>query len=191
MIRQPVQSGCENSAIILDPINPSYQAAVRWEEWQTMPDDNPSRSGSSTTPGANATLRTGQRSEVTAAVMMPEAVADLQALAALAVDWDGQGSPAPSSTARGVAHLLLDLAADQFQQVGAARLEPFAVAGMPGGGVFLEWRGPRVDLEVHIGPAGELGYLVEDRRAPEHRFHESDTASLSLILNQLADVLAP
>lgn len=123
-------------------------------------------------------------------MLMPEAVADLQALAALAVDWDGQGSPAPTSTARRLALLLLDLVANEFQQVGTERLEPFAVAGMPGGGVFLEWRGPRVDLEVHIGPAGELGHLVEDRRESERRFHESDAVSLSQILSQLANVFA-
>ena len=67
--------------------------------------------------------------------------------------------------------------------------EPFAVAALPGGGVFLEWRGERADIEVHIGSEGGLSYLVEDRRAGEARYEERDSDTLGAILDRLVDVL--
>lgn len=109
------------------------------------------------------------------------AYADLFRLAELPPNWDGDGSRAPTSEALVAAQQLLNWTACQASLTQPTACLPFAIAPLSGSGVLLDWRCQAADLEVDIGPAGQLGYLFIDRTGPERRFEEDDDVSLDRI----------
>jgi hypothetical protein len=66
---------------------------------------------------------------------------------------------------------------------------PHAILPLPGG-VQLEWRGRLADLEVDIGPDGQLGYLLVHRTADGRASEEAEDVSRSPILACIGRVLA-
>jgi hypothetical protein len=60
---------------------------------------------------------------------------------------------------------------------------PYAVAPVSDGGVQLEWRSSPLEIEVEVGPLGELGYLLIDGRVAERRFEEQGNVPTQPVLD--------
>ena len=58
------------------------------------------------------------------------------------------------------------------------------------GGVQVEWRGPRADLELEIRAMEDLAYLFVDRHGDERRFEEADDVSWSGAVDLVARALS-
>lgn len=144
------------------------------------PSDPPGRAESGSSAGSTAL----------AEELVARELCELDELGQLAADWDSQGSPPPTKAARSLARDVLVCVAASLGNVARDRVRPYAVAPMPGGAVFLEWRGKDADVEVHVGPEGDLGYLVEDRRGLERTFEEGDAAPLTTIVKHITSVIA-
>jgi hypothetical protein len=75
-----------------------------------------------------------------------------------------------------------------FAEAGETAI-PYDIAPIPRGGVQVEWRGPRMHIEVEIGPTGEPSYLVK-KIFPTHReYEEGHDVSWQVILVQIPRVL--
>jgi hypothetical protein len=110
-------------------------------------------------------------------------------LAGLGPDWDSYGGAPPTVTAIARAGHLVVTVARRFRTSSRAAIKPFAIMPIADGGVQLEWRGADEDLELDIGPAGAIGYLLVDRRRGERRFEEGDDLSWPEALGLVERVL--
>jgi hypothetical protein len=118
-----------------------------------------------------------------------ETVDRLAAYARLPADWDSYGSPPVSGLALIEACRLLVAAADRFGARAGARIGPYHVAPIPGGGVLLEWRGRGVAPEVHVGSDGAIGWLLAEERDGEERYREGHAADQDEVLRLLGRVV--
>ena len=109
--------------------------------------------------------------------------------ARLPADWDSYGSPPVSGVALIEACRLIVGAAERFGGRAGARIAPYHVAPIPGGGVLLEWRGHGVDLEVHVGSDGAIGWLLAEQRDGEERYREGHAADQDEVLRLLGRVV--
>ena len=74
-------------------------------------------------------------------------------------DWDSYGSPAPTVAALNACYEFLR----KLANMGFGDLPLPQVVPVPGGGVQLEWRHGRREVEIEILPGGALEFLrVED-----------------------------
>jgi len=120
--------------------------------------------------------------------VLDDAFARVAELARLESNWDAQGSEVPSPDVIALARRVLLEAGKRFEPEIHTDVQPYAVAPMSGGGVYLDWRSEHAELEVIIGP-GELGYLFVDKSDPERRFEEADDVDMAIILDRLSRVL--
>lgn len=100
-----------------------------------------------------------------------ESVDELLNLALLEADWDSYGGQPPSPRALRQANRLL-LRADKLFSVSAQdRIRPFAVVPLASGGVQMEWRTNRQDVEVEVKPTGALSYstVIHTDRGDEYK----------------------
>jgi hypothetical protein len=114
-----------------------------------------------------------------------ETVDRLAEYARLPADWDSYGSPPVSGVALIEACRLLVAATERFGGRAGARIGPYHVAPIPGGGVLLEWRGRGVALEVHVGSDGALGWLLAEEQGGEERYREGRAADADEVLRRL------
>ncbi len=101
-------------------------------------------------------------------------------IARLESDWDSYGSVPISPNAIRAALVLIGAAAVLFEA------RPFAILPLSGGGIQLEWRSPRGEIEVEIGSDNTLGYLFVDKQRGERLFAEKDNASVQEVLDFLS-----
>ena len=113
----------------------------------------------------------------------------LAEFAALSSNWDSYGGLPASPRAVSAATELLVLLADYLPDLDPERLVPFAVAPIADGGVQLEWRRQRHDLEVEIAPGGELGYLLIERLGDRREFREESNVLAREVLRLLGTLL--
>jgi hypothetical protein len=113
----------------------------------------------------------------------------LRQLAELAPDWDSYDAAPPSALAIAMASQLLATAGERFGAQAGERLSPFAIAPIPDGGVHIEWRAPAREIEVDVGPEGQLGYLFIEGRGDTRRFREAENVSLEVILELVGRTL--
>jgi hypothetical protein len=112
-----------------------------------------------------------------------ESLRQLEAIRELPENWDSYGSVPPSSTSIWEARKLI---LDALKECDSL---PYFVAPLSGGGVQLEWRGIKRELEVEIGARGEFGYLViEGKGTPNRRSKEEDNVSRTRILELVRSV---
>jgi hypothetical protein len=115
----------------------------------------------------------------------------LARLAELGSDWDSYGGAPPSGQALATARELLFAVAERCGELVGERVRPYAVAPIADGGVQLEWRGAHRELELEIGPGGDVGYLLVERHGGERQFEEGDDLSWPKALDLVARVLTP
>lgn len=99
-----------------------------------------------------------------------------QAIASLADDWDGYGSPAPA------VDTLID-ALDVLQRFMLAAAPVPAVAPTPTGGVQFEWHQGGWDIEVDVDPSGPAIAWGENLATGESFHGTVDEAREDLVLN--------
>jgi hypothetical protein len=117
------------------------------------------------------------------------ATVKLKQLACLEPDWDGAGSAALSACVVADAESLLLEVGQFFSSRAGADISPSTIAPIPGGGIYLEWRGGHLEFQVDVLPDGQLGFLFVDRGGPTPRSEEGDGVDLAVLLNYLARVL--
>src|SRR5215213_2401838 len=87
----------------------------------------------------------------------------LDELSKLERDWDTYGALPLTPTALSVAEAIMRKVVKASEKPLGERVAPYTIMPIADGGVSLEWRGPRADLELDIGPSGALSYLLLER----------------------------
>lgn len=124
-----------------------------------------------------------------AVVTLRPTIERLAEFAALSPGWDSYDGLPSTPRAVSTATELLVLLADHLPSLQPDRMVPFAVTPIADGGVQLEWRGSRQQIEVEVGPTGELGYLSIEGRGAERRFEEQSDISIDRVLDLITLVL--
>ena len=139
------------------------------------------------------TRRTPPRRGCSAATLMQWQKTNerLDEMAALSENWNSYGGHPPTPGALACARALLNAIQLLPGALQASLSHPYAMAPLPHGGVYFEWRGPQRALEVHIDPEGRLGYLAVMQVGGDETFAEADAVSTETILNLLARTLSP
>lgn len=114
----------------------------------------------------------------------------LDELSRLEPDWDSYGGLPPSSEALASARALLRVILAPKRNGAGSRITPFSIVPIADGGVQLEWRGARADLELNVGPDGALSYLLIERGGDERSFQEGDDLPRAEALRLIDQVTA-
>ena len=115
----------------------------------------------------------------------------LDALGALADNWDSYGGAPPTSISLQVARSLLSRLGQRHRIPLGRDVNPYHIAPLPSGGVQLEWTGALKDIEVEVGPGGGLAFLLIDRSGGERRFVEDEEVPATTILELIVSTLTP
>jgi hypothetical protein len=113
----------------------------------------------------------------------------LAGFAALGRNWDSYGGLPSAPRAISTATELLVLLADHLPELEPTRIVPYAVVPVADGGVQLEWRGRRSEVEVEVGPGGAIDWLLIDRDAEQDRYSEQHDVEIQNARDLVADVL--
>ncbi len=98
----------------------------------------------------------------------------LESYSMLAEGWAEPGSgPIPALPLMRASRLIV-AARERFGVWYGKRALPHQTAPIPGGGVQLEWRGASKELEIEIGPDGEIGFLLTERLDGRESSEEGD-----------------
>lgn len=115
----------------------------------------------------------------------------LAQLKALEPDWDTYGALPLTSTALTRADAMVRKVVDQHSATVGEREAPYTVMPIADGGISIEWRGSGPDLELDIGPNGELSYLLiiqgEDGRQFEEGTDLAEQQALDLVTGVLGE----
>ena len=87
-------------------------------------------------------------------------------------DWDSYGALPLTSTALARADALARQVVDVYGASFGEQAAPYTVMPIADGGVSIEWRGVGADLELDIGPSGELSYLLITKGDDGRQFDE-------------------
>lgn len=120
---------------------------------------------------------------------MPWALEQLHEIAALEPDWDSYGADSIAPRAIALATDLLRLVDERLSRVAFEQSRPLVVAPRPDGGIQIEWGTYPIQIAVHTGPSGNLGYLFKDQQAGVTRYEEKQSASWDQILQLIATVV--
>ena len=112
----------------------------------------------------------------------------LDQIADLGPNWDSYGAASISSTAIAATQQLLTTLDGRLGAAGE-RLQPYAIVPIANGGLQIEWRRPENNLEVEIGPGGEMAYLLLTGQAPARVFEEQDQVTEDSLLELLERIL--
>ncbi len=135
--------------------------------------------------------QTTHESAVGTDLLVQPALQRLARLAELPADWDSYGAAPPSPRAVSMAREILSAVDEQFGHIVGEHVQPYAIAPIADGGVQIEWRGPRAEIEVEIDSMGQPGYLLIDKGAADRTFQERDTPTRAVLIDAIADVLLP
>lgn len=105
----------------------------------------------------------------------------LAELSRLEEDWDTYGGLPPTRTAIEAAKHLLSEAASRISMTGRV-VHPNAVMPFPNGGVQVIWERNADELQVDVGPTGDLGYLWIKRGTGRREAVEAEVAPTADIL---------
>ena len=111
-------------------------------------------------------------------------------LARLEDDWDTYGSVPISSLAVDTARTLISLFTLKYR-VPLPRILPFHISPIPGGGIQIEWRFERSELEVNVGSDGTLSYLLIQNEGDEESYQEVDDIDSAQIIELVANISFP
>jgi hypothetical protein len=114
----------------------------------------------------------------------------LTELATLPQGWDSYGADPPSPIAIATARGLVRRVAEQLGAPAGDRVKPFAVAPFDGG-VQLEWRAARAEVEIDVNADGEISYLYVDKGSAERRFEEGEFDGWRAAIDLVVRVLLP
>ena len=98
-------------------------------------------------------------------------------LGRLPMDWATYGAGPPTSLSVEAAHRLLTKVNDMWGRTFGQAIQPFVVVPLPRGGLQVEWRNDAAEIEIEIGPDGQVGYLFIDKTGDERVFQEEDDVS--------------
>ncbi len=98
-------------------------------------------------------------------------------LARLPMDWDTYGAHPPTSLSVEAAHRLLMDVNNTWRGTFGEAVRPFVIVPLPRGGLQMEWRNDAAEIEIEIGPGGQVGYLFIDKTGDERIFQEEDDVS--------------
>jgi hypothetical protein len=129
------------------------------------------------------------RHDTTEGGHMSRAVEQLRRLSTFEKDWDSYGGEPPTAQAIERAEQIILEMADRVGDKLSRRSEPWGVIARGDGGVILEWRAPKLDLEVHLEPNGTLGYLLDETIDGASRYTDKDLASWSEVEALLSRVI--
>lgn len=115
----------------------------------------------------------------------------LGSFAKLEHNWDSYGAVPIAREAIRCAQRLVLLVAEGLGVVAGVGGSPYAVAPVPDGGVYVEWRGPGGELQVWVDDCGRLSYLLVTGTGDCPATHEQDAASLEDVVQVLAGLLVP
>jgi hypothetical protein len=115
------------------------------------------------------------------------ALVRLEELRALDPDWDSYGARAVAPIALDQARRLIGAVEESYSGQGSA--EPDFIAPVANGGLQIEWCGPRGQLELEIGPGGEIGYLVVRPEAGAERYEERHGVPFAEAVSMVARAL--
>lgn len=114
----------------------------------------------------------------------------LEELARLGENWDSYGGLPPTEVALAAARDFIRDIVHEFAPALGWKVDPFVVAPLSDGGVQIEWRTPRREIELEVGPRGEIGYLLIDRSSEAPQFEEKDDVTRRVALALVGTVLA-
>ena len=126
----------------------------------------------------------------TAANSLQPAFQRLDELARLQPDWDSYGGDPPTPAAVDRARDLLSAVAGSFGEAVGDRALPYVIVPLAVSGVQVEWRRPTLEIEVEIGPEGQVGYLLIEHDNGERTFAEADNVPWSRALELIGRVIA-
>jgi hypothetical protein len=102
----------------------------------------------------------GQWSDVTSLwtsqAWVPAARHSVAALGALQPNWDGQGGPVPQK-------VVLDITNRLIKELECYDLTTAHIGPVSGGGVGIEWRCGKRDLNIEILPDGSIEFLTAEK----------------------------
>jgi hypothetical protein len=137
-------------------------------------------------------MATGERTTLAHVhAIREEALQRLNQLTTLQPNWDSENGLPPTACAITKATWLLGKIAEDFGLIAGAAIRPYAVAPLGDGGVQLEWRGPARDIEVEVGPTGELAYLFIEGHGAQRRFSEAAGVPDREVVDLIARVFSP
>jgi hypothetical protein len=110
--------------------------------------------------------------------------------AALEPDWDSYGGKPTAPEAIRATASVVQLVVSAFEPFVGEKATPFWVSPLPNGGVQIEWRSEKADLEIEVGPRGDLGYLFRAGHGSGATYEENDNASLEDVFLRLHAVVA-
>ncbi len=125
----------------------------------------------------------------TPAVSLRPSAERLAKLARLEPNWDSYGAAPVTTVALATAYNLVVTFEEEFVGAVGAHSLPWAIAPLADGGLQVEWRGPGGAIELEIGPAGDMSYLLEEGDESNLRHQEADDVSVSDVGTAVAHVL--
>ncbi len=134
--------------------------------------------------GIVAQCFTQARKDYTRAVLR-EVSKGLRGFAGLGPDWDSYGAPPVAPQAISTAYRLFE----DIVKAGGERVRPYAIVPEADGGVYMEWRGPKQDIEVDISPERKLGYLLVRHQESGDTLEERDDVTWLDLVNLVTETI--
>lgn len=139
-----------------------------------------------------------QQSDAASEHLLPsflyQAVVRIEGFGELRKNWDSYDADPISSEARKAAIQVIQnvhecLSESIREDSKPEDIKPYAAVPLSDGGVQLEWRGARSEIEVEIGPDGELAYLLVQGHGSSREFFEAERVSMREVMVQIGQVL--
>ena len=119
----------------------------------------------------------------------PSVLRRLAELSRLEEDWDSYGGLPPTPEALRAAKRLLTRILPRNGLVPGRGADPGAVLPFPNGGVQIVWERNADELQVDVGPTGDLGYLWIRRAGGERESVEAEPVTDEAILTLIDQFL--
>jgi hypothetical protein len=119
----------------------------------------------------------------------------LELLKSLPNNWNSYGAVEISATAISTAKKVLLSLKDRFSSiidkngVRAEEIEPSAVSPLDDGGVQLEWRGTKYEVEIEIAPTGAIGFLLIEGAGASRKFIEGNEITFKRAIQLIGQVI--
>jgi hypothetical protein len=110
-------------------------------------------------------------------------------LATLPQNWDDEGAIPPTPAAIAETNRLIDTIVGRLGAVAGRSAVPWTIGPAHFGGLMPEWRGSGGELEVLIGPMGEVSYLWITVDDGDEEYVKSQNPSMNDLLSVIAHVL--
>ena len=98
------------------------------------------------------------------------------------LDLEADGFLVPTVTARRQIIVMAALASAVYGPIVGRSAQPWTMSPTEDGGLLPEWRGPKGDLEIHIGPEGRMAYVLVTNEEGQRKYSGAPIASPAEIL---------